>query len=86
MRQVLPGCSFPPPEDPEGWDVESAADAFDRLASKWRENSPSGEAFQEVFSSLPSYQRRLDAMRPGSRGPAAGIPGPASAGRFSAGT
>ena len=82
VRQVLPGCSFPPPEDPEGWDVESAADAFDRLASKWRENSPSGEAFQEVFSSLPSYQRRLDAMRRAAAARPQAFRDPASARAF----
>lgn len=63
VRQTLPNCTFLPPEDPEGWDAESAADAFDRLASKWRENTPSSEAFREVFSSLPAYRRRLDAMQ-----------------------
>lgn len=45
VRQILPGCTISPQEEAEGWDVESSADAFDRLAAKWQENTKSSAAF-----------------------------------------
>mgnify|MGYP002541496069 CR=1 FL=1 len=82
VRRILPGCSLLVPEDPEGWDVESEADAFDRLASKWGENSPSGAAFRQVFASQPSYQRRLQAMQRASAAQPHSFRDPAAARTF----
>lgn len=82
IRRILPGCSLLAFEDPEGWDVESEADAFDRLASKWSENSPSGAAFRQLFASLPSYQRRLEAMRRSAAAQSQSFQDPAAARTF----
>lgn len=42
---------------------ESEEDAFSTLASRYRENSADAAAYRAVFSELPTYTGRLEAMR-----------------------
>ena len=62
VRKILPQCPVRPPQEPDGSDAESPADAFERLAAKWQENSPAAAAFKTVFSQIPEYSARLEAM------------------------
>lgn len=82
VRQILPGCTISPQEDAEGWDVESSADAFDRLAAKWQENTKSSAAFRQVFASLPAYRQRLEAMKRAASGRPQAFENPAEARTF----
>ena len=63
VKTILPNCAVGTATATNATDTESAADAFDRLASHWLENSSTVASLRKVFEHDPLYANRLQAAK-----------------------
>ena len=62
VESILPGCRREPFARQDGADVETAEEAFQRLAADYRGTSPTAQSLRQVVEALPEYAGRLAAV------------------------
>lgn len=82
VEQILPGCRRGEEEAADGRDIESAADAFSRMAALWRDPTPISASLQRFFREQPAYHGRIAAMERAADGRPAHFEDPDQAARF----
>lgn len=62
VRRILPACSGEPAFRTDGTDVETAFEAFSRLAGEYSHPTPVTESLRQAVSACPEYAGRLRAV------------------------